>query len=111
MSNLVKHTNVYYLPPTVTSPARPGAAAVPPRPSRWSAVQRTLLRTWWRLRISLAEFRSLMGRRRRRALADDYLLLEDSVEPIERRRPPRRSGPARIIDFEAARLRLRPAAV
>ncbi len=112
MSNLVKHANVYYLPPAVTAPGRPWTAGAECRPSRWSAVQRTLLRTWWRFRISLAEFRTLVGRRRLRALADDYLLLEDSVKPLERRRGrPRPSGPARLIDFEAARRRLRPAAV
>ena len=80
MSNPVKRANVYYLTP----PATPVA---PPPPARWPAVRRPLLRTWWRLRLALAELHTRVGRRR-----------------------PRASGPARIIDLNAARLRRRPLA-
>lgn len=102
MSNPVKRANVYYLTP----PATPVA---PPPPARWSAVRRTLLRTWWRLRLALAALHTRVGRRRPRALAGDDLFLDADAEPVAWRRP-RPSGPARIIDLNAARLRRRPLA-
>ena len=70
----------------------------PPPVSRWTILRRRLLRGWWRARLSLD---------------DDYAALLDSVlgdsraELIERRRP-KPSRPATILDFQAARLRLRP---
>ena len=104
---MIAHTTkakLYYLPMVEPVPA-------PSRPSRWTILRRRLLRGWWRARLTLADIRPGSPRRRRRD--DDYAALLDSVlgdsraELIERRRP-KPSGPATILDFQAARLRLRP---
>ena len=96
---------VYYLPA-----AEPVEAAPPV--SRWTVLHRRVLRGWWRTRLSLADIRVGLWRPRRRPRGDDYTALlrsvvEDSpAELIERRRP-KPSRPATILDFDAARLRLR----
>jgi len=95
---------LYYLPMAEPVPT-------PPPVSRWTILRRRLLRGWWRARLSLADIRIGSSRQRRRD--DDYAALLDSVlgdsraELIERRRP-KPSRPATILDFQAARLRLRP---
>ena len=98
---------LYYLPA-----AEPVQAPAPV--SRWTILRRRLLRGFWRARLSLSDIRlgSWSEHRRR---DDDYTALLDSVlgdsraELIDRRsRKP--SRPATILDFQAARLRLRPQA-
>ena len=98
---------LYYLP--TAEPLQ-----TPPPPSPWTRVRGRLLRGWWRARLSLADIRLGSWRPRRRR-GEDYAALLDSVlgdsraELIERRRP-KPSRPATILDFETARLRLRPQA-
>ena len=105
MSATTSGAKVYYLPT---------AEAVPDRPpvSGWVKVRARVRLAWWRLRLSLADARLGPWRLRRRR-RDDYAFLLDDVlgdapaELIERpRRKPSRH--AKILDFEAARLRLRP---
>jgi hypothetical protein len=85
-----------------------------PAPSRWARWYSRLLYGWWRTRLTLADVRLGLWRPRRRRGGDDYsdllrsVVEERSAELIERPRPTR-SRPATILDFEAARLRLRPA--
>jgi hypothetical protein len=106
MSAQTTKANLYYLP--MAEPAR-----TPPPPSRSTRVRRRLLRSFWRVRLSLADIRLGSWRRRPSRPGDDYAALLDSVfgdspaELIDRRRH-RPSRPATILDFEAARLRLRP---
>jgi hypothetical protein len=93
--------NVFYLPA-----AEP--LEVPEPLPRWARVRNRVFSGWWQARLSLADLR--FGSRGE----DDYsAFLRDVVEEspaqlIERRRP-KPSGPATVIDFHAARLRLRPA--
>jgi len=104
MNGMTTKANVYYLPA-----AEP--AVTPPAPSAWTLLRCRLVRSWWRARLSLAQLR-LGLRRARRPAADDYATLLRSVvddspaQLIERR--PRLTRPAKVFDFEAARLRLRP---
>jgi hypothetical protein len=98
--------NVYYLPT-----AEP--VEITPPVTRWTRLRRGLLRNWWRARLSLVEFRRRLRAGRRRSRADEYSALLESVvlnspaEVVERRRP-KPTSPATILDFEGARLRLRP---
>jgi len=99
MNGMTNKANVYYLP--AAEPVK-----IPRSPSRWSRVRNRLVSGWWRARLSLADLRS--GRE------DDYAALlrnvvEDGPAELIDRRPAKPSRPATILDFEAARLRLRPA--
>jgi len=92
-------SNVFYLP----------AASLPeplPTPSRWAR----LSRTWWRLRFALAGIRLALRPAPNPLFAEDETLamLQGQAEFVERRH--RQTGPARVIDFDAARARLRPVA-
>jgi hypothetical protein len=95
---------VYYLPA-----AEP--VDVPAPPSRLARLRHRLLHGWWRVRLSLADVR--FGGRGGRSHEDDYSALlrsvieESPAQLIDRRRP-KPSRPATVLDFEAARLRLRP---
>ncbi len=102
MNHTMLRSNVYYLPSPITP------EVIKPR-SRWTSLRASLFRGWWRLRITVAEIRSVVCRPGRRLAAPGYLgaLDPEANAPVSTRRP---LGPARIIDFEAARLRLRPAA-
>lgn len=97
---------VYYLPA-----AEPVSA--PPVLSLRARLYRRLSHGWWRTRLSLADIRIGLWSPRRQWSGDDYSALlrgvveEGQAELIERRRP-RFSRPATVLDFEAARLRLRP---
>ena len=104
MSNLVgaaklaESSNVYYLPAPLAAPA-------PLRqPSRWAR----LTRAWWRVRFALAGIRLALRPAPTPLFADDDALavLQGRAELVERRPVPTR--PARVIDFDVARARLRP---
>ena len=105
MNGMTTKANVYYLPA-----AEP--IDLPAPPSRWALLRSRLLHGWWRVRLSLADVR--LGRRLRRD--DDYSALlrnivgDSPAELIDRRRA-KPSRPAKILDFEAGRLRLRPSTV
>jgi hypothetical protein len=97
---------VYYLPA-----AEPVKASPPV--SRWARLHRRLLRVWLRTRLSLADVRLGLWHPRRRRRGDDYAALlrtviEDGPAELIDRRRPKPSRPASVLDFEAARLRLRP---
>jgi len=88
---------VFYLPaPSVPEPV--------PTPSRWAR----LTRAWWRVRFALAGIRLAFRPAPAPLFAEDEALaiLERQAELVERR--PRLAQPARVIDFDAARARLRP---
>jgi hypothetical protein len=98
---------IYYLPAAEPVPA-------PPPASRWTILRRRLHRFFWRARLSLSDIR-LGSRSEHRRRDDDYTALLDSVLGDRRaelidRRPRKPSRPATILDFQAARLRLRPQA-
>jgi hypothetical protein len=99
-ANLAAASNVYYLPAFVTAPEPR------PAPSRWTS----LTRTWWRLRFALAGLRLALRPDRTPLFTDDetVAILGGQAEVVERSRRP--AGPARVIDFDAARARLRPVA-
>lgn len=105
MSVPTTKAKVYYLPAIEPVEA--------PASSLWARLQRRLRHGWWRTRLSLADIRVGLRRPRRRPLGNDYTALlrgvveDGQAELIERRRP-KFSRPATILDFEAARLRLRP---
>ncbi len=104
MNGTTSKANVYYLP------AAEPVDVSEPLP-RWARLRHRLLHGWCRVRLSLADVR--IGRRNRHQ-HDDYTALlrniveESPAELIDRRRP-KPSRPATVLDFEAARLRLRPA--
>ncbi len=95
MNGMLVDSNVYYLPVAST----PEVFTEP----EWPGVATRLRNAWWRLRLALAEMRGIL-RRPRRLGSRDYAAFAglDTVRPTRRRRP------ARIIDFESARRRLRP---
>ncbi len=106
MSAETTKAKLYYLPTAEF-------VRTPPPPSRWTKVRRRLLRGFWRARLSLADIRLGSWRPRRGRRGDDYAALLDSVlgdspaQLIDRRRR-KPSRPATLLDFAAARLRLRP---
>jgi hypothetical protein len=93
-------TNVYYLAPPVTAEEPPAR-----RPRRLSLRLR-LLAFWWRLRLTAGELTSVLRRFGRPPVEPDLDYLEQRAELILRGPRPS-AGPARIIDFAAARQRLR----
>ena len=91
-------SNVYYLPARTEVVATYQA---PRRPSWWMR----LTLSWWRVRVTAREVWTVLRRGGRRWLTDvDALVLAHGGE--ERPRP-RYAVPARVIDFAAARARLR----
>lgn len=103
MSDVERAANVYFLPAVV-------ASAPPPVPSAWRRLPARLKSGLWRLRFAVAGLRLALRRPRAHVFADDptmAVFTEQRAALIERR--PRLS-PARIIDFGAARARLRPLA-
>ena len=104
MSYRLSDSNVYYLP-SPTPPAPPTAAVEPVR------FLGRLRNAWWRLRLALSEIRTILQKPRQRFTLDDYVVLLDFEEEQQRprRRRPRPGQRGRVIDFEIARLRLRPA--
>lgn len=89
--------NVYYLPARTSVAPEPIASAWPSLPVR-------LRNVWWRLRLAMVEVRGLLRSRPQYELGVAYEpLFEDEPMPV-----PRPARPARLIDFEEARRRLRP---
>ena len=102
MNSPLTMSNVYYLPARVTreTPSRTARKATP-----WARMQRA----WWRLSFMTAEIFSIVRRRGRHLFVDDdAIVLGRMAELTERSNS---LGPARIIDFESARRRLRTQAV
>jgi hypothetical protein len=92
--------NVYYLP------SRQDTAATPELPltaSRWSVFRARTHRAWWRLRLTLTEIKSVIRRGGPRNPLESHIWFaaEDAPAPVRRRA----AGPARVLDFEAARRR------
>jgi hypothetical protein len=94
-------TNVYYLPPAAPEAERAG------RLSPTLRLRLGLLAFWVRLRLTVAELHGVLRRFGRPPVDADALLLDPRADLVLAVRPahPR---PARIIDFVAARARLRP---
>jgi hypothetical protein len=90
-------SNVYYLP--VRREAPEAAQRQPQQTTTWAR----LVRAWWRARFTSAEIWRLVRRSSRTLFSDDGLA-QHGYEP-EHFRPS--LGPARVIDFDAARRRLR----
>jgi len=90
--------NVYYLP---ARPQNNDTPEIPLTASRWSVGTARAHRAWWRLRLTLTELMSVIRRGGRNPL-EDHIWFAADPEPAPRRRA---LGPARILDFEAARRR------
>jgi hypothetical protein len=101
--NTIRTSNVYYMAPVI-APEPLGA------PSDWARFVQRTRRAWARLRITLVEIRAAIRRPGRNVFSDDStLFLDRSADLVDRRRP-RPTEPACVLDFTAARLRLRPLA-
>jgi hypothetical protein len=101
VSQVGRDANVYFLPP-------PGAAAAAaPVAPTWRRLRARIREELWRVRFAVAGFRSAMRRPRRPVLdADEPVLFGARRAQFIDRRP--RLAPARVIDFDSARARLRP---
>lgn len=104
MSETMTTSNVFYLPAPVTT-LEPRRA-----PSRQAALRAAVARAWRRLRVSVADIRAVWSEREA-AAAIGFSPLHDAADEGSGRRLHRgsRSGPARVIIFAEARVRLRPA--
>jgi hypothetical protein len=91
-------TNVYYLSP-------PATAEGPANPSHTFTRRLRLLAFWWRLRLTTREVVATL-RRFGRPVDDDTAYLEQRAGLVLASTRPS-VGPAQIIDFAAARQRLR----
>ena len=99
-STMPRPSNVYYLAPAAPAPART------PRLSRSLVLRLRVLALWWRARLTAVEVCQVLRRFGRPSLREDDAVLEQRAEIILAAAP-RPLGPARVIDFEAARVRLR----
>jgi hypothetical protein len=101
MSTTSSLSNVYYLatPPPVAEPR--------PRPSRGLVLRLRLLSFWWRLRLTAVEVMATVRRFGRAPVDADTAFLEQRADLILATVPRPSAGPAQIIDFAAARTRLR----
>jgi len=93
-------SNVYYLAPAEPEPARR------PRLSASLVLRLRLLAFWWRLKLTAAETWDVLRRFGRPDLQEDTAVLEQRADMILSAQP-RSLGPARIIDLDTARVRLR----
>ena len=94
-------SNVYYLAPAATpEPARPRKL------STRLVLRLRVMAFWWRLKLTTAETWDALRRFGRPALPDDTSVLEQRADMFLAERP-RPQAPARIIDLDAARVRLR----
>jgi hypothetical protein len=98
MSTTSPVTNVYYLSP-------PAAAEAPTTPAYKLRPRLRLLAFWWRLRLTTREVAATL-RRFGRPVDVDTAYLEQRADLILAAMRPA-AGPAQIIDFAAARQRLR----
>lgn len=96
MSAMGPVTNVYYLAPPIGR-SEPLAAALP--------LRLRLLELWWRVRLTAAEVTGALRRFGRPPVDAHSVFLDHYGELVLT--PTRPVGPARIIDFAAARKRLR----
>jgi hypothetical protein len=103
MSTTSPVSNVYYLaPPAPVAARRPR----PPLGLTRQRLQLRLLVFWWRLRITTAEVLATIRRFGRAPVEPDAAFLDQRADMLlAAPRPP--AGPAHIIDFAAARSRLR----
>ena len=102
MSTPRSSSNVYVLPPPipVATPARQARRRLP--------VRLRMIAWWWRLRLTVREVTDALrrfGRPKSRAERDGFGPGLEAVDLPEPRRP---AGPARIIEFDAARRRRAP---
>jgi hypothetical protein len=98
--NMTRPSNVFYLPAPIMIPA-----PAPPPPTRWSVLRARAFCAWGRLRLTVREV-AMVIRRAGRRVEDDYprwLDVAPAIAPM-----PRFARPARVLDFESARTRLRP---
>ena len=102
MNSPLTMSNVYYLPARVT---RETPSLTPRKATPWARVQRA----WWRLSFMTAEIFSIVRRRGRHLFVDDDAIVLGRMAELTESSTS--FGPARIIDFESARRRLRTQAV
>jgi hypothetical protein len=101
--NTIRTSNVYYM-------NAPVKAAEPMRgPDGWALLTLRARRAWARVRVTLIEIRAAILRPGRGLFDEGTLFLDRSAEMVERHRP-RPLKPAQVLDFTAARARLRPLA-
>jgi hypothetical protein len=100
-SPMTRASNVYYLTPSTPEPARA------PKLSRKVVFRLRMLTFWWRLKLTAIETVDTLRRFGRAPVTEaDTAFLEQRADMILAA-PPRALGPARVIDFNAARVRLR----
>ena len=104
LSPAPRPSNVYYLSPAV--PAMPPESSRPSRLSTGLVLRLRLLAFWWRLRLTAVETWDVLRRFGRPGFADEASVLEQRAEAILAA-PPRPRGPARVVDLDIARARLR----
>ena len=102
--NTIRTSNVYYM-------NAPVKAAEPLRgPEGWALVSLRMRRAWARVRVTFIEIRAAVVRPGRGLFADEgSIFLDRSAEILDRHRA-RPLKPAQVLDFAAARTRLRPLA-
>jgi hypothetical protein len=93
-------SNVYYLAPSSPEPARA------PRLSTSLMLRLRMLSLWWRARLTATEMWHALRRFGRAEMESDSTFLEQRADIILAATP-RPVGPARVFDFDAARVRLR----
>jgi hypothetical protein len=102
--NTIRMSNVYYM----TAPVK--AAEPLGGPEGWALLTLRARRAWARVRVTVIEIRAAVLRPGRGLFADEgNLFLDRSAELVERHRA-RPLKPAQVLDFTAARVRLRPLA-
>ena len=101
MSPMSPVSNVYYLAPSAPVSARA------PRLSLSLILRLGVISLYWRLRMTAAEICDVLRRFGRPKGDPDRALLEQRAEIILAVGGSRALGPAQVIDFAAARTRLR----
>ena len=92
--------NVYYLPTRLATPETPDPLLIA---SRWSIMRARAHRAFWRFRLTMIEVMAVIRRGGPGSTLQDHIWFADAEEvPVA---PRRTQGPARVLDFEAARRR------